>query len=108
MQEEKQPPSLRMFPGLEDAVEAEPLALAHHMNLYAREAFADFSREFIHNKVLMRVDDKDPLWVRDKDPAPLPRCILTDFSIGLTNYKFLEEFLEDFLVTRYSQTTSSI
>jgi hypothetical protein len=43
MQEEKQPPSLHMFPGLEDAVEAEPLALAHHMNLYARKAFADFA-----------------------------------------------------------------
>ena len=41
-----------MSPG---AVEAEPLALAHHLNLYAREAFADFSREFIHDKVLMHV-----------------------------------------------------
>jgi len=29
--------------GLEDAIEAGALVLAHHMNLYAREIFTEFS-----------------------------------------------------------------
>jgi hypothetical protein len=28
-------------------VEAGPIALAHHMNLYAKEAFSKFSREYL-------------------------------------------------------------
>jgi len=34
---------------LKGAVEAGPIALAHHMNLYTKEAFSKFRREYLLN-----------------------------------------------------------
>jgi hypothetical protein len=42
---------------LEDAVEARPLVLAHHMDLYAWEAFIKFPREFVLDKICMLLAD---------------------------------------------------
>jgi hypothetical protein len=48
----KEPPSIYLFRAwLEDAMEAGPLVLAHHMNLHAREAFAEFSWEYLLDKI---------------------------------------------------------
>jgi hypothetical protein len=48
----KEPPSIYLFrAGLEDAMEAGPLVLAHHMNLHAWEAFAKFSWEYLLDKI---------------------------------------------------------
>lgn len=82
--EEEQPPSICLFlTGLEDAMEAKPLALAHDMNLYVQEAFAEFSREYLLDKVCMFL--ADPRWVPDADPIPLPDYSLTGFPAKLRN-----------------------
>lgn len=69
--------------GLEDTIEVRLELVAHHMNLYSRESFTEFSWEFILDKVLMLL--VDPRWVPDMDPKPLPHCILTDFLTVLSN-----------------------
>jgi len=53
------------------------------MDLYTHEVFAEFSREFILDKVYELL--ADPCCVPDMDPTPLPRYILTDFLIGVRN-----------------------
>jgi hypothetical protein len=84
VQEEEQPPSIFMFlTGLEDTVKAGPLALSHHMNLYAHETITEFSREFILDKVFMLL--ADPRCVLGMDLAPLTHCILTDLPTRLRN-----------------------
>jgi len=59
------------------------IGLARHMDLYTHEVFAKFSWEFILDKFYELL--VDTCWVPDMDPTPLPRCILTDFPIGVRN-----------------------
>ena len=71
VQEEEQPPAIYMFlAGLEDAMEERPLALAHHMNLYAPEAINKFSQEYLLATAFEVW--KDPCWVPESGPPPLP------------------------------------
>ena len=58
-------------------MEVGPLVLSRHMNLHAQEAFAEFSWEYLLDKIWILF--MDPCWVPDADPTPLPDCILTGF-----------------------------
>jgi hypothetical protein len=84
VQEEEQLPAIYMFlAGLKDTVEEGPLALANHMNLYAWEAFIEFSWEYLLDKAFGIW--KDPPWVPNTDPALLPDYVLPSFPIELRN-----------------------
>lgn len=82
--QEEEPPSICMFlAGLEETMETGPLALANHMDLYAWETFAEFSREHILDKICMLLGN--PCWVPATDPTLLLDCILTGYPTRLQN-----------------------
>jgi hypothetical protein len=84
MQEDEQPPSICLFlVGIENAMEAGPLVLAGHMNLHSREAFTEFSSEYLLDKICILFVDS--CWVPDADPTPLLDFILTGFPTEIRN-----------------------
>lgn len=71
-------------------MKARPSVLAHHMDLYARKAFTEFSREYILNKVCMLL--VDPRWVPDMDPTTLLDYISIGFLTELRNAVATDSF----------------
>lgn len=66
---------------LEEAVEAGPVALAHHMNLNAKEAFAKFSQQYLLDTAFKIWED--PRRTNDTDPPPQSTTSYLGSQLGL-------------------------
>ena len=61
-------------------MEARPLVLVHHMNLHTLEAIAEFSWEYLLDRIYIPL--ADPCWVPDTDPTMLLDYVFLFFCLA--------------------------